>query len=285
MRCDINGSSLIAHGANVVIADWAEDAGKALESELNSPRCIFHKTDVSDWDSVLSLFETTQSTFGQIDVVCANAGTNAWDNLLSDELDPQTGKLLTPNFKHMHVNLFGPMYTVKAAIHYLNKQSTRRRRQIIMTGSAASFFDTPPIYLYCAAKAGVLGFMRGLRTQLLPNYDITINLVAPWMTVTSMLPKAIEDMWGGLPANTPEGPARALLMPAVRQEMNGCSLFVAGNKVVELEEGLKKTQGLWMGEKLAADFEEGQRRLIPKGKPAFDSIEVERKAKAEQSPQ
>lgn len=85
-------------------------------------------------------------------------------------------------------------------------------------------------------------------------------------------------MWGELPANTPEGPARALLMPAVRPEMNGKSLFVAGNRVYELEEKLKETQGLWMGQKLSEDFEEGQRRLIPDEAPAFDSVDSERQA-------
>lgn len=44
-----------------------------------------------------------------------------------------------------------------------------------------SLIDTPPLYMYCAAKAGVLGLMRGLRSTL-PAKNISINLIAPWMT-------------------------------------------------------------------------------------------------------
>lgn len=182
-RRHINIDRSIAHGAIVVIADWSEEAGDALQSQLNSPRCLFHKTDVSNWDSVLSLFEFTFDTFGSVDVVCANAGTNAWDNLLSEDVDPHTGKLKAPTMKLMEVNLFGPIYTVKAAVHYFAKHPQKKPGQVIMTGSAASFFDTPPLYLYCSSKAGVLGLLRGMRTQL-PRRNVTINMVAPWMTVT-----------------------------------------------------------------------------------------------------
>lgn len=44
-----------------------------------------------------------------------------------------------------------------------------------------SLIDTPPLYMYCAAKAGVLGLMRGLRSTL-PAKNISINMIAPWMT-------------------------------------------------------------------------------------------------------
>lgn len=263
----------------MVIADWTEDAGKALESELNSPNTIFHKTDISNWDSVLELFQATFTKFGCIDVVLANAGTNAWDNLLAEEFD-SAGKLKAPTMRLMEVNLYGPIYTVKAAVHYFAKHPDKKPCQIIMTGSVASLFDGPPLYLYCASKAGVLGLLRGMRTQM-PKQNMTINMVAPWMTVTPMLPKAIEDMWDGLPANSAEGPARALLIPAIRHDINGETLFVAGNRAYALEEKLHETQPLWLGDQLSKHFDEGQRRLIPaEGTPAFDSVDKERKAAA-----
>lgn len=48
-------------------------------------------------------------------------------------------------------------------------------------GSVASYIDTPPLYTYCASKSGVLGLMRGLRTQLL-KHNISVNMIAPWFT-------------------------------------------------------------------------------------------------------
>ena len=78
-----------------------------------------------------------------------------------------------------------------------------------------------------------------------------------------MLPQSIRDIWGDLPANSPEGCAKALLLPAVRPQVNGMTLWVAGNQFYELEESLHGCQSHWMGETLSAAVNEGQNRLIP----------------------
>lgn len=259
----------------MIIVDITRSAGEELAASLNSQaspptgRAIFVHTDISNWDSLLEAFQEGHKKFGQIDAVCANAGTNSWDDLFHEEFDA-TGKLRAPTMKLLDINLYGTIYTAKAAVHYFAK-NIDGKGQLILTGSAASFFDTPPLYLYCASKGGVLGFMRGLRTQLCRR-NITVNMVAPWMTRTPMLPKEISDMWGNLPANDPTGVAQALIMPAIRHSLDGKTLFVAGNCLYELEEGLERTKPQWMGEKLSADFDEGQRRLIPDDEPSFSVV-------------
>jgi hypothetical protein len=77
-----------------------------------------------------------------------------------------------------------------------------------------------------------------------------------------MLPDWLRETWGTLPANTPEGVANALLLPAVRGSINGKTLWVEGNRIVELEDSLHAARPEWMGERLSADVDEGQRRLI-----------------------
>lgn len=47
--------------------------------------------------------------------------------------------------------------------------------------TVSSLIDTPPLYLYCAGKAGILGLMRGLRLSP-PCNNMSVNMVAPWMT-------------------------------------------------------------------------------------------------------
>jgi NAD(P)-dependent dehydrogenase (short-subunit alcohol dehydrogenase family) len=101
------------------------------------------------------------------------------EDLLAESLDAN-GRLLPPNLGSIDVNLVGAIYTVKLAVHFFNKWP-ETKCQIVLTASAASYLDTPPLYLYCAAKTGVLGLMRGLRSQLVKQ-NITINVVAPWMT-------------------------------------------------------------------------------------------------------
>lgn len=132
---------------------------------------------------MLDLFQATHQEFGTIHAVLSNAGVSR-ENILLEEFDATTGKLSAPNLDSLNINLVGHIYAVKCALHYFAKWP-ETRCQIVMTGSAASFIDTPPLYLYCAAKAGVLGLMRALRSQVIKK-NITVNMVAPWMTSMSI---------------------------------------------------------------------------------------------------
>jgi len=147
-------------------------------SQLDGSRVLFRKTDVSSWDDVLSLFEAAHAKFGTIHAVLSNAGTNK-EAILKDEFDAN-GRLLPPDLKTFNINLVAQFYVVKCAMHFFSKWP-ETRCQIVMTGSAASYFDTPPNYLYCASKTGVLGFMRGLRQKVIEK-NVTVNMIAPWMT-------------------------------------------------------------------------------------------------------
>lgn len=141
-------------------------------------RSLFRKIDVSNWNDIVEIFEAAKSRFGTVHAIVSNAGINT-ESLLDDTLDESTGRLKAPSLQNLEVNLIAHMYLTKCAVHYF-RQFGEKSHQIVLMGSAASFIDTPPLYQYCAAKAGVVGLMRGLRTQLDPN--ITINVVAPWMT-------------------------------------------------------------------------------------------------------
>lgn len=114
----------------------------------------------------------------------SNAGINRED-FLADSFDTATGELLPPDLKVLDVNLVGAVYAVKCAAHFFAKRQQQQQTetqcsscQIVLTGSAASFLDTPPLHLYCASKAGVLGLMRGLRTQLVRRNIVSLFLIS-----------------------------------------------------------------------------------------------------------
>jgi NAD(P)-dependent dehydrogenase (short-subunit alcohol dehydrogenase family) len=134
---------------------------------------------VSKWDQILKLFHTGIKRFGNIDSVISNAGLNSED-LFNDSVDSVTGDLLAPDLKSLEINMVAQYYIVRCANYYFS-QDTGKAHQIIMTASAASYIDTPPLAMYSGAKAGILGIMRSLRTVLIKR-NITINVVAPWMT-------------------------------------------------------------------------------------------------------
>lgn len=140
---------------------------------------FFQRCDVSNWSSVLSFFKNTYNVLGPIDAVVSNAAINVVESL-DDDIDTATGELQAPDLSVLNVNAVGTWYVTKCAIHFFKKHP-ETRSQLVLFGSVASLFDTPPLYTYCASKAAVLGLMRALRTQL-PKDNITVNMIAPWMT-------------------------------------------------------------------------------------------------------
>lgn len=133
---------------------------------------------MSKWYDILELFQEAWKKFGIINAVISNAGIFGED-LLAEKFDDD-GKLSEPDLTNLKVNLISHMYVVKCALHYFAKWP-ESRSQIIVTGSLSSYLDTPPQYQYCTAKHGLLGLMRCLRNQVGAR-NVTINLVAPWMT-------------------------------------------------------------------------------------------------------
>jgi NAD(P)-dependent dehydrogenase (short-subunit alcohol dehydrogenase family) len=71
---------------------------------------------------------------------------------------------------------------MRSTAQLVTSQSRRGSQfHIVITASAASFLDSPPLHMYSTAKAGLLGMIRSLRNDL-AKQGITINLVAPWVT-------------------------------------------------------------------------------------------------------
>jgi len=167
----------IAHrnNANVTLGDWNEEEGEDMSKELKD-RFYFQKCDVTQWDSILDLFEAIVSKFGEIHAVLSNAGI-AGENFLADEIDPRTGRLVAPDLKTLDFNLYGMTYVTKAALHHFSKWP-ETQCQLELTGSVASYIDGYSIPLYNASKMGVLGLVRGLRCMLYGK-NVSLNMVAP----------------------------------------------------------------------------------------------------------
>ncbi|KAG4427642.1 hypothetical protein IFR05_016873, partial [Cadophora sp. M221] len=73
---------LYTHGAKVIHGDWDVQAGSSLSSSLSSSstnisspgETTFVQTDVTDYASVLKLFDTAWEKYGRVDVAISNAG-------------------------------------------------------------------------------------------------------------------------------------------------------------------------------------------------------------------
>jgi NAD(P)-dependent dehydrogenase (short-subunit alcohol dehydrogenase family) len=156
-----------------------------LSSVTNSTSSdiLFNKCDVSIWTEVVDFFQQTYQKLGPIDAVISNAGINKVETLIDEPVETNRAEVLElqePDVSVLKVNTIGTWYVSKCAIHLFRKHP-ETKSQLVLFGSVASFFDSPPLYTYCASKAAVLGLLRGLRTQTV-KYNISVNMIAPWMT-------------------------------------------------------------------------------------------------------
>ncbi|PSN73008.1 NAD(P)-binding protein [Corynespora cassiicola Philippines] len=247
------------NGANLALADYNDKDANELVKELNdSSRVLFRKLDVTDWSALRAFFEDAMEKFGTIHTVLSNAGMHN-ENLLAESFD-SAGKLEAPSMRCLDINLTAHFYVTKLALYHF-KAGPSSNHQIVYTASAASYIETPPLYQYGAAKSGLLGLMRALR-PVTQRWNVTVNIVTPWMTLTPMMPSAIQAIWGDLPTNSGLGIGKTLLLPAIREDLHGKAFWVGGDEITELEDKIRETQPLWMGAELSAGVDEGSRRML-----------------------
>lgn len=135
-------------------------------------------------------------------------------------------------------------------------------RSMVLVSSIAGITEAPGLFAYSTAKHGVIGLMRALRPYTPSRYGVRVNAICPWATDTQLL-AGVKDRWiqEKLPLNQPENVAEMILQCAADETLNGKSVFVAGGKGYDTEEGYDRTQAQWMGEELTAEFNRGQKVL------------------------
>lgn len=105
---------LASHGANVVLLDLphSETAAKATIATLSDPStAMFIAASTTDWSQLRNAFKQAKATFGQIDVVVANAGIMEHRHVLDMDLTDENGDLedAKESSKVIDVNLKGTL--------------------------------------------------------------------------------------------------------------------------------------------------------------------------------
>lgn len=158
-------------GANVVIVDINEDAGKKAESELvnQGRRATFVHTDVSDEKSVLESINHATSVFGSVDILVNNAGIYPTKPIMQMEADLFD--------KVINVNLKSVFLFTKASSEVMIKQG-KGGKIINITSIDALHPSSVGLAVYDASKHGVWGFTKNSALEL-ASYNIQVNAIAP----------------------------------------------------------------------------------------------------------
>jgi len=142
------------NGGKVVVAgrrqEQLDETVGAIKDDSGTALAV--RTDVSDAESVKSLFDITKETFGRIDVVFNNAGIGAPAIPLED-IDLKTWQNV------VDVNLTGVFLCTQQAFKHMKQQSPMGGR-IINNGSISADRPRPLSIAYTATKHAVTGLTK-----------------------------------------------------------------------------------------------------------------------------
>ena len=166
-------------GAQVIMADFDEVAGKEQEAVLRSKELdvTFLQLDVVDRQSVSNLVEQTIKKYGKIDVLINNAGITQDATLL--KMEPEQFQNV------LNVNLIGVFNCTQTVVPYMLENGSGK---VINTSSVSGVYGNFGQTNYAATKAAVVGMTKTWAKEL-GRKGINVNAVAPGFTVTAMVEK------------------------------------------------------------------------------------------------
>jgi SDR family mycofactocin-dependent oxidoreductase len=135
--------------------------------------------DTTDEAALTAAVALAAERWGGLDLVVANAGAIA-GGVPAWELATERERAL------LDVNLGGVLAAARVAIPALLARPEPRTGRFVAVSSAAGSRGLPGLAAYCAAKAGVEGFIRALALDLRGS-GVTANAVAPGSTRTPLL--------------------------------------------------------------------------------------------------
>jgi len=170
------------HGAKVVIADIADEAGRNLAGSLSPPATYVH-CDVSKEQDVGAAVDLAMEKHGQLDIMYNNAGIIVAGKSVAEYDMEQFDRV-------MRVNVRGVMLGIK---HAARVMIPRKKGCIISTASIAGIVGGFAPYSYTVSKHAVIGLTKNGAAEL-GKYGIRVNAVSPYGSAT---PLAVEYLKQG----------------------------------------------------------------------------------------
>src|SRR3954447_24355584 len=179
---------LVADGWSVVAVDACADDPAlsypmATKADLDALTALGAVTtavaDVRSRESLANAVDLAESTYGGLDAALAVAGVVGggaphWETRTDTEQAV------------LDVDLGGVLNLARVAVPALLRRPAPRSGRFVAVASAAATRGLPKLAAYCAAKAGVTGFVRALAVEL-GDSGVTANAVSPGSTRTAAL--------------------------------------------------------------------------------------------------
>jgi SDR family mycofactocin-dependent oxidoreductase len=177
------------------------------------------QADTRDPEALAAAVRLAEERWGGLDAAVAAAGVIAGGV-------PAWQVPLEQQQAVLDIDLGGVLTLARVAVPALLRRPEPRRGRFLAVASAAATRGLPMLAAYCAAKAGVAGFVRALAAEL-GGTGVTANAVSPGSTATPILDESARLYH--LPAAdafAAQQPLGRLLAPA---EVAAVIAFLAGD--------------------------------------------------------
>lgn len=204
-------------GAAVLVADIDEAGGAAVAETIRADggRAGFHRTDVSDPDSVEAAVAAAVAEFGGLNVLYCNAGgTSPRDGRVVDAPIDQLWNTL-------RLDLFGVWLGCRAAIP---RMIAAGGGSIINASSMTALIGRDGADAYTAAKGAVAALTRSLAVSH-GRDGIRVNAVAPGATLTERVVRRLDQ--SAFPQQLLDRHLLGLLQP---EDIANVALFLASDE-------------------------------------------------------
>ena len=157
-------------GYRVIVTDVLDDEGQGVAAGISEGggEAEYHHLDVTSTEEVGRVVSEAEGRYGPLDCVVANAGIAHRVPL---------GELTDEKWDHTHeIDLKGVMRVCRAAAPAMRRRGAGSMVAVSSIMGVAYGWDEH--VQYSAAKAGVVGLVRGLAVELAPD-GIKVNGIAP----------------------------------------------------------------------------------------------------------
>ena len=168
-----------AEGSSVVLADVEDEALAAAKAEVEAlgVTALAVKTDVTEEESVADLCSATLEAFGEVHILCNNAGVGGGGLIKNQQLVDWKWVI--------DVSLWG---VINGLHHFLPHLVEAEDSHVVSTASVAGLMAVPGLAPYNAAKYGVVAIMETLHHEMMRDEEanLGVSVLCPGVVRTNI---------------------------------------------------------------------------------------------------